>query len=76
MKKVNISTNKLDKFAGKWVVIDPQKERVIAIGETLRDIGPIVTRTTTDKHTAGTVPFAHKVPRSDEGPYILWTNPR
>ena len=75
MKKVNISTNKLDKFAGKWVVIAPKKGRVIAIGETLRDIGSLVPRPTTDKHPSGTVPFAHKVPRADEGPYILWVNP-
>lgn len=76
MKKVNVSTNQLDKFAGKWVVIDPQKEKVVAVGDTLSEIGKLVSRPAADKRLPGTVPFAHKVPRTDEGPYILWLNPR
>lgn len=76
MKKINVSTNQLDKFAGKWVVIDPKRERVVAVGETLNEIGQLVSRPTTDKRLPGTVPFAHKVPRADEGPYILWLNLR
>lgn len=76
MKKVNVSTNQLDKFAGKWVVIDPQKEKIIAVGETLKEIGGLVSGPITDKRRPGTAPFAHKVPRADEGPYILWISPR
>lgn len=76
MKRVNVSTNRLDKFAGKWVVIDPKKEKVVAVGETLNEIGKLVVRPVADNRLPGTVPFAHKVPRSDEGPYILWANPR
>ena len=76
MKRVNVSTSQLDKFPGKWVVIDPKREKVIAVGENLKEISKLVTRPIADDHRPGTVPFAHKVPRADEGPYILWTNPR
>lgn len=76
MKRVNVSTNRLDKFAGKWVVIDPKKEKVIAVGETLKEISKLVMSPITDERRPGTAPFAHKVPRADEGPYILWINPR
>lgn len=76
MKKVNVPTNQLDKFAGKWVVIDPKKDKVVAVGETLQEIGKLVSRPISDNRLPGTVPFAHKVPRADEGPYILWSNPR
>jgi len=72
MKKVNVSTKNIGKFAGKWVVIDPKKDRIIAVGSTLKEISPLVTRSTTDKNPAGTVPFSFLVPRKDEGPYILW----
>jgi len=72
MKKVNITTNKIGKFAGKWVVIDPKIDRIIAVGSTLKEISSMVTRPSTDKNPAGTVPFSFIVPRKDEGPYILW----
>lgn len=71
MKKINVSTQEMSRFAGKWVVIDPKRERVIAVGSTLKEISPLVTRSTTDKNPAGTVPFSFLVPRKDEGPYIL-----
>ena len=71
MKKVNISTKKIGQFAGKWVVIDPMKEIIIAVGETLKEISPLVTRSSSDQRPAGTVPAAFLVPRKDEGPYIL-----
>ncbi|MBI4225771.1 hypothetical protein HY612_01540 [Candidatus Roizmanbacteria bacterium] len=72
MKKVNVSTKKMGDFAGKWVVIDPVKDKIIAVGESLQEIGPLVTRPADDKRPAGTVPFSHKVPRKGEGPYVLW----
>jgi len=72
MKKVNISTNEMGEFAGKWVVIDPKIDRIIAVGSTLKEISSLVTRPPTDKNPAGTVPFSFLVPRKDEGPYILW----
>ena len=72
MKKVNVSTKNIGNFAGKWVVIDPKKDRVIAVGSTLKEISLLVTRSTTDRNPAGTVPFSFLVPRKDEGPYILW----
>lgn len=74
MKKMNVSTTKMGKYTGRWVVVDPKRERIIAVGETLKEIGPLVTRSADDKRLTGTVPFAHKVPRVDEGPYILWIN--
>ena len=71
MKKVNVSTKHMGKFAGKWVVIDPLKDRVIAFGDTLHEISPLITRRASDKRPSGTVPGAFKVPRKDEGPYVL-----
>ena len=71
MKKVNVSTKNIGQFAGKWVAIDPIKETIIAVGETLREISPLVTRPNTDQRPVGTVPFSFLVPRKDEGPYIL-----
>lgn len=71
MKKVNVSTKNVRKFAGKWVVIDPIKDRVIAVGNTLEEIDSLITRPEDDKRPSGTVPAAFKVPRTDEGPYIL-----
>jgi len=71
MKKVNISTKQMGKFAGKWVAIDPIKDRIIAVGKNLEDIGPLVTRPISDKREPGTVPAAFKVPYKDEGPHYI-----
>ena len=71
MKKVNVSTKQMNKYAGKWVVIDPLKNKIIAVGDELKDIGNLVTRSISDKRPSGTVPAAFKVPYKDEGPYIL-----
>ena len=72
MKKINVPTKKMDQFAGKWVAIDTVKERIIAAGETLKEIAPLITRSATDKTPADRIPAAFKVPRKDEGPYVLW----
>lgn len=76
MKKVNVSTSSMAKFPGKWIVIDPVKERIIAVGENLEEISPLVTHTKQDKHllSVGKAPYSYLVPRKDEGPYILWIN--
>lgn len=71
MKKVNISTKNIKKFAGKWVVIDPLSDKVIAVADSLKEIDPLITRPESDTRPSGTVPAAFKVPRKDEGPYIL-----
>ncbi|MEK7510504.1 MAG: DUF5678 domain-containing protein [Patescibacteria group bacterium] len=71
MKKVYVSTKNIKQFAGKWVVIDPIKDKVIAVGDTLEEIDSLITRSKDDKRASGTVPAAFKVPRKDEGPYIL-----
>lgn len=74
MKKVNVPTSKMDKFAGKWIAIDPKKDRIVAVGDTLKEIGPLVSRPASDKTPSGILPAAFKVPRKNEGPYILWNN--
>ncbi|OGG03930.1 hypothetical protein A2W14_05690 [Candidatus Gottesmanbacteria bacterium RBG_16_37_8] len=73
MKKVDISTKDIEQFAGKWIVIDPVKDKIIAVGETLEDIASLVTHTTNQKvPPVGEAPFSFLVPRKDEGPYVLW----
>lgn len=76
MKRINVPAKKISTFAGKWVVIDPKKDRIIAVASNLKEIGPLVSRTPSDKHPAGTVPFSYRVPRKDEGPYVLWLKTR
>ena len=71
MRKVNVSTKNVRRFAGKWVVIDPLKDKVIAVGDTLEEIDSLITRKEDDKRPSGTVLAAFKVPRKDEGPYVL-----
>lgn len=71
MKKLNVSTKQIGRFAGKWVVIDPIKDKIIAAGETLKEIDSLITRPAGDKRPSGTIPAAFKVPHKDEGPYIL-----
>lgn len=73
MKKVNLSTKNIGRFAGKWVVIDPKKEKIIAVGNTLEEISALVTHTLGEKAPpAGEAPYSFLVPRKDEGPYVLW----
>jgi len=71
MKKVNVSTKQMGKFAGKWVAIDTIKNRIVAVADTLKEIDLIVTRKVTDKIPDEKIPAAFKVPYKDEGPYIL-----
>lgn len=71
MKKINVSTKSIGKFAGKWVVINPTEEKIIAVGDTLKDIDSLITRPVSDARPSGTVPAAFKVPYKDEGPYVL-----
>lgn len=73
MKKVNVPRKKIGQFEGKWVVIDPAKNAIIAVGESMRDIAPLVTHSVRDKVApVGRAPFSFLVPRKDEGPYVLW----
>ena len=71
MKKVNVSTSKMGKFEGKWVVIDPKKKIIVAYADTLNEVSPLVTRSINDTRQSGTVPYSFLVPRKNEGPYIL-----
>ena len=71
MKKVNVSTKRIDQFAGKWVAIDDVKDRIIAVSDTLAGIGSLVTRKISDRIPDDKIPTAFKVPYKDEGPYIL-----
>ena len=61
----------MNKFAGKWVVIDPVKDKIIAVGETLKEIGPMVTHKADHLKPVGKIPYSFLVPRKDEGPFIL-----
>lgn len=69
MKRVNISAKQMGKFAGKWVAIDPERNKIIAVGETLKDISPLVSGKVGEEEKIKA--FSFKVPRKDEGPYIL-----
>ncbi len=69
MKRVNTSTKNMGQYAGKWVAIDPQKDRIIAVGITLKDISPLVSGRVGEEQKIKA--FSFKVPRKDEGPYIL-----
>ncbi|MEK7079072.1 MAG: DUF5678 domain-containing protein [Patescibacteria group bacterium] len=69
MKRVNISTKNMGRYAGKWVAI--LKNRIIAVGETLKEISPLVTRDIKDKTPDEKIAAAFKVPYKGEGPYIL-----
>lgn len=70
MKKVNVPTTQMGKFEGKWVAIDPKKQRIVAVGDTLKDIGPLVSGKVGEEKRIKAYSF--KVPRKDEGPYILF----
>ncbi len=69
MSKVNIPTQDMGQYAGKWVAIDPNNQRIVAVGETLKDIAPLVSGSVKDKKKIKASAFL--VPRKDEGPYIL-----
>lgn len=69
MRTVNVPTKDLGKYAGKWVAINPDNQRIVAVGETLKDIAPLVSGSVKDKKKIRASAFL--VPRKDEGPYIL-----
>lgn len=69
MKRVNVSTKQMGRFAGKWVAIDPKKEKIIAVGENLAEISPFVAGKVGEEEKIKAYSF--KVPYKDEGPYIL-----
>ena len=69
MKRVHISVKQMKKFEGQWVAIDSKKEQIIAVGETFDEIAPFVSGLVKDRDKLKAYSF--KVPRKDEGPYIL-----
>ena len=69
MKKMNVSTKNMGQYAGKWVAI--LGDRIIAAGETLKEIGPFVTRDVKNQTPDEEIAAAFKVPYRGEGPYIL-----
>lgn len=73
MKKINVSADDLTKFAGKWVVVDPKIERVIAVSKKLSDISKLVMHSVDDKNVrpVGQAPYAFQVPQKGEGQYVL-----
>jgi hypothetical protein len=72
MRKVDVSTKQMAKFAGKWVVINPKKDRIVAVGNDLKEIGHLVTHLANEESQAvGESLYSFLVPRKDEGPYVL-----
>ncbi len=69
MKKVNLPSSKMGQFEGKWVAIDPKKDRIIAVAKTLKEISPLVAGKIGQEKKIKAYSF--KVPRKDEGPYVL-----
>lgn len=69
MRRINIPTKNMGQYAGKWVAIDPKSDRIIAAGKTLQEISPFVTGKVGNKDKIAAAAF--KVPRKDEGPYVL-----
>ena len=68
MKSINVTTKNMSKYAGKWVAIDPEKDRIVAVGNTLKDISPLVSGKTIGKDKIAAASF--KVPYKDEGLYM------
>lgn len=73
MKRVSVPADQTEQYAGKWVVIDPVKEQIIAVADRYEEIDSLVKTAPREKRPPGTVPFSFLVPRKGEGPYILWT---
>lgn len=71
MKKVNVSTNQIKRFAGKWIVIDPKNDKIVAFGETLEEISPLVSSKKKRPPVRKEL-YSFLVPRKGEGPYVLW----
>lgn len=67
MKKVNVSTKYLYRFAGKWVAIDYAKERIIAVAKTVKEIEPLVKGKKLEKIKAA----ALKVPTAKEARHLI-----
>ena len=59
----------MGKFEGNWVAIDPKKQKIIAVGDTLKEIAPFVSGKVGQEKKIKAASF--KVPRKDEGPYVL-----
>lgn len=59
----------LSKYQGKWVALLGRK--VLASGDTLKDIEKYVKRKISDKTPITRRPSAFKVPFKGEGPYVL-----
>lgn len=71
MKKINVSTKQIDRFAGMWIAIDTTKKKIIAAAKSFKEIAPFVSKAVGDKTPDDKIPAAFKVPRSNEGTYIL-----
>jgi hypothetical protein len=72
MKRVNIAASHTDQFGGKWVVINPKGDKIIAVGDSLDDVSPLVVHTLQKgKKEPPIEGYAYRVPKKDEGPFIL-----
>lgn len=59
----------MKQFAGKWIAV--LEDRIIAVGETLKEISPLVTCDTKNRIPDKKIAAAFKVPYKGEGPYVL-----
>lgn len=69
MKKVNSSTSQMWRYQGKWVAIEKKSDRIIAVAEELQELKSLVSGKKREENKIKA--YAFKVPRKDEGPYIL-----
>lgn len=74
MKKAKKTTKKqkeldLSKYAGKWVAILGNK--VVAHSENINEVAKYTVKDINDPTPAEKIPALFKVPRPDEGPYVL-----
>lgn len=68
MHKIKSSIKNMAHYAGKWVAVDWEKEIIIAVGETLAEIAPLVSGKPDQKEPIKASAF--KVPQKDDFPVV------
>ena len=57
------------RYEGKWIAIEKESNKIIAVADKLREIAHLVSGKKGEEHKIKATAF--KVPRKDEGPYVL-----
>ncbi len=70
MKIVNVPAKYMARYEGKWVAIVPKTQTIIAVGDTLEDIAPLVSGHVKDKDKVQASAF--KVPTKEEAHYHIY----